>query len=120
MAEATAFVFFCPLLESLPLMKDDPSDVFMRCEIFRQQGRFEAALEVLEHVPRPLFASLIDQFKALCAAVSVGSKPGTCSRGTRRPRRFSIRRKWASVAALTKLTASPAAPARAVRPMRCT
>ena len=41
------------------------------------------------------------------------------SRGTRWPWRFSMSRKCASVPALTKLTASPAAPARAVRPMRC-
>ena len=54
------------------------------------------------------------------AVVSFGSKPGTCSRGTRLPIRFSMSLKCASVAALTKLTASPAAPARAVRPMRCT
>jgi hypothetical protein len=52
-------------------------------------------------------------------AASLGSKPGTCSRGTHRPWRFSMRRKCASVDTLTKLTASPAAPARAVRPMRC-
>ena len=57
---------------------------------------------------------------AKTGAASVGSKPGTCSRATLRPWRFSIRRQCAWLPALTKLTARPDSPARPVRPMRCT
>ena len=61
-----------------------------------------------------------DSAAPLGGATSLGSKPAIVSRGTRWPWRFSISRKCASVAGVTKLTARPASPARPVRPMRCT
>ena len=55
-------------------------------------------------------------------ATACASKPGTCSRGTRWPWRFSIKRKCDSalvgLSAQMKLTAAPGRPMRPVRPMR--
>ena len=71
---------------------------------------------------RPLMPPVPDPGAAgSCAAMggpSLGSNPAIRSRGTRWPLRFSMRRKCASPAGSTKLTATPGAPARAVRPMR--
>ena len=49
-----------------------------------------------------------------------GSKPGTLARGISRLISFSMSRRKISSSRHTRLRASPCAPARPVRPMRCT
>src|SRR6056300_354937 len=60
----------------------------------------------------------IDAAAALCTA-GVKGNSGSNSRAIVRLQRFSISLKWGAVSGVTKLTATPTCPPRAVRPMRC-